>query len=572
MSMTFVKKIKLWQMTILLLVVSFIYFGSLFFSRESFSASDVGIFISGPDNFNAQEKVEFELKLRNKSKFNLQGALYVTLPEFLAFQDADTNEQRVDFDMVRREGEFLQKITLFAKDTQKQGAIKVRAEYTPKGFNGRFEADSLAHVSVSSLPITVIFDLPEKAVDGQALRGSFHFIAQKELEVKPLLARLILPEDFILKDSEPKPKDTTTWEFSEVNPGASYRVDFEGIVKGYEGVNKRFDLLFGINEKEFSFVEQYKISREVKISSAPIRFQQTVNGTDDYIASAGEELKFSISYENKSSVSIEDIVITAVLSGQAFDLTTLAAGTGYFNENTRTLIWNKDFFDELTVLNKDENGKVEFVISIKKDISPKDYKDKNISLKSRAIIDSPKPSLALRGLSLRSEDTSEIKLRTSIDLSMQALYYEGPFSNAGPIPPKVGEKTAYTIVWKAGNSLNEITQARVEVALPQGVFFEQKIYPASSNLVYNSQMNQMIWNIGTLKPGVGSVFPAETVTFGISIIPTESMRGFLAELIEKGKITGTDSFTNEFIEYEFSALNTALPEDEGMREGDGVVQ
>jgi len=265
-------------------------------------------------------------------------------------------------------------------------------------------------------------------------------------------------------------------------------------------------------------------------------------------------------------------VITAELSGEIFDLSTLSTGLGYFNESTKTIIWNKEFMAELARIDKDERGNAEFTISLKKNIAIKDYRDKNITVKSKAVIDSPKPPLALKGLSLRAEDIAEIKLRTDLSLSNSAHYYEGPFSNTGPIPPKSGEKTAYTITWKAFNSLNEVKDATVEAPLPENVAFEQKAYPAGSNLIYNSQTRSMVWNIGTLKPGTGSVIPAETVTFSISITPQETQRGVPAELLGPTKFSGTDTFTNELIEYESPALNTTLPQDQGIREGDGIVQ
>lgn len=568
----YVKKIKLWQATALLAAVSSIYFGSMFFSRASFSASDVILLINGPENFKSQEKIEFELKLKNQSKFNLQGAIYVTLPDFLVFDGVGTNEQRVELGKLTKAGEFAKKVSIFAKETQKQGEIKVRAEYAPEGISGRFEGFANMHVEVSSLPLTVIFDLPQKAVDGQILRGSFYFVAERELEALPLLARLLLPEEFILKDAEPLPQNTTTWEFGEVEPQKSYRVDFEGLVKGYESANKKFDLLFGIKDGDFGFLEQYRVSRELKISSAPIEFSQTINGVSDYVSSVGEELKFNVSYKNKSGVDIEDVVITAELSGDVLDFSTLSTGLGYFNENTKTIIWNKEFMAGLVRLDKDETGNVEFSIALKKNIAIKDYRDKNISIKSKAVIDSPKPPLALKGLSLRAESINQVKLRTSIELSRAAYYYEGPFSNLGPVPPRVGEKTSYTITWKALNTLNEVKDVEITASLPENVSFEQKVYPAASNLIYNSQTHSIVWNIGTLKPGVGNVIPAETVTFGIFIVPKENQRGFPAELIREAKLSGTDTFTGELIEYASPSLDTSLPADQGVREGDGVVE
>ena len=320
------------------------------------------------------------------------------------------------------------------------------------------------------------------------------------------------------------------------------------------------------------FLEQHRVSREVKISSAPMEFNQTINGGSDYVASTGEELKFNISYKNKSGVDIEDAVVTAELLGDVFDFSTLNTGLGYFNESAKTIIWNKEFAAEMARLNKDASGGVDFSVSLKKNMAIKDYRDKNIVIKSKAVLDSPKPPLALKGLSLRAEDIAEVRLRTSIELSSAAYYYEGPFSNTGPIPPRVAEKTTYTIAWKAANTLNEVKDARVEAVLPENVSFEQKVYPAASNLVYNSQTHSIVWSIGAMKPGTGSIIPRDTATFVIAVTPQETQRGFSAELLRQVKLSGTDTFTNELVAYEIPELDTILPQDQGMREGDGIVQ
>jgi len=569
----FLSRLRLAKVAGIIFVLGLIFFSYLFLSRSSFSSSDISILIKGPETFKSQEKVNFEITLINESKFDIQGgALYVTLPEFIVFEGDETSEKKLEFGSVAKHGKTSVGITLFAKDTEMQGVIKVRAEYAPNNLQGIFESIASANVSIASLPLTVIFDLPQKAVNGQSVRGSFHFVVEKELESMPLIARIILPDNFTLRDSAPKPDDTTTWKFDKINPGESYRVEFEGVIEGYESETKNFDLLFGTSDDKTGFKEQYKISRQIRISSSPIEFTQTVNGSVENIASPGEELKFKISYKNKTGVDIEDVSISAQLIGDAFDFSTLNTGSGYFNKETDTIVWNKDFLLGLASLDKDESGNVEFSVSLKKDTTAKDYGDKNIYVKTRAIIDTTKIPLALNGLSLRAESSARVNLRTSLLLSQKAYYYEGPFSNSGPIPPKVGERTTYTIFWRAENSSNEVKDVTVEAALSRHVVFEGKVYPQDSGLNYNSSTHSLSWDLGKLLPGVGSIIPAKTVAFQVSFTPSEEMRGNVAELIEQAKISGTDVFVNEFVESFAPSIDTSLPYDGGIQPGDGIVE
>jgi len=553
--------------------LSIALFAFVFFQRSSLSNSDIALSIEGPQEFKAQEAVEFEIVFENRSRAEIHGAaLFVAIPEFLSFDDLDTVEQKIDLGVVMPHSKTSRKISLFSKETQKEGTIKVRAEYSPGGIEGKFEKAVEYEVSVSSLPLTVIFDIPQKAVNGQRIHGAFHFVSDRGVESLPLFAKIILPSGFALEDSEPIPYEDTIWRFDKIEPETSYQVEFEGVIRGEESEEKNFQLLFGHMKEDGSFAEQYITSRIISISSAPIEFTQMINGEEQYIASPGDDLNFSIRYANKSGVDIEDITVTVQLTGDIFDLGKLNAGLGYFNKNTRTIVWNKNFLQKLARLNEEDGGEINFSVPIKKDITPKNYKDKNIYGVSHALIESSKVPLALKGLSLRAEDEAKIKIRTQLALFQRAYYYEGPFSNSGPIPPRVGEKTIYTILWQITNTLNDANGVKLEAPLPRHVVFEGEVYPLRDNFKYNKDTHSVSWDIGALSSGIGNIFPVETIAFQVSVTPQDNMRGKTFELIEQSKISGTDTFTEEFLEKFASSVDSSLPDDIGIREGDGVVQ
>ena len=572
--MRHVRRITWWQILLLVGVGSFAYYGYLFFGRSGFSGSDVAIVIEGPESFKAQEKVEFEIKISNQSKFEIESSeVFITLPDFLAFDGGEGRERNIVLANIASGQEVSERITVFAEETEVTGTIKARIEYTPKNLQGKFEKTAHFDVSVASLPLTVIFDVPKKVVSGQTLRGSFHFVAEHELESLPLIVKIVPPEDFLIADAAPGPDEApATWIFKKVEPKETYEVEFEGVISGEESAIKIFELLFGNTNEDGLFAAQYTVLREVHISSSPLQFTQSVNGATEYVASPGDTLRFRIGYKNTSGVNIENVRITAQLTGDAFDLGTLNAGQGYFSSNTKTITWNKDLLSSLATLDKEESGTIEFSLSLKDEIVPKSYRDKHILVKSKAVIDSGKIPLALQGLSLRAEDLLLVKIRTAVGLVQKVHYYEGPFSNSGSIPPKVGQKTTYTVVWQATNTLNDLADARIEAPLPRHVAFEERWYPSNNKLLYNSETHSVSWDIGTLSAGTGSISPIATVAFQVSLTPTEEMRGKTAELIEAAKISGQDAFVGELAEAFAPALDTTLPDDVGIREGDGVVE
>ena len=561
-----------------LVVVFFILLVYTFFQRADLSDSDIELSLEGPDTFNAEVRTEFEIKMKNESSFELQDVVFfVNLPEFLSFSglngdDRRVSEQKIDVGNIEKGSEVSKKFELVSVETGATGSIKVRAEYAPKNLQGRFERSASHEVLISPLPLTVIFDVPDRVVNGQKITGTAHFVQNGNIDILPLFAKLIVPSSFSLEDSEPKPYKENIWKFDDLESDKSYEIEFRGVMRGEENEIKEFILMFGYIKEDGSFASQYKTTGSVNISSSPMGFEIKADGKDEYIASGGEEINFSVKYENKSGVDIEDVRITVQLSGSVFDLDKLNTGSGFFNRNTRTIMWDKNFLDSLARLKKDDSGEVTFSVALKDNITPKNYRDKNIIGTASAVIESLNIPLALRGLSVRAEDEVDVKIRSSLNLFSRAYYYEGPFSNSGPIPPRVGEKTTYTILWQITNTVNDIRDARIEAPLPQYVDFEGGVYPPSSGFEYNENTHSVSWDIGMLSSGVGSVFPVETIAFTVSVTPTDNMRGSTFDLVEQSKISGTDTFTEEFLEDFAPKVSSSLPDDIGVGQGDGVVR
>lgn len=569
----FVKNISVWKAVFFFISLSFAVFVFIFMQRSGLSDSDVILSIEGPGKFRAQESVEFEITLKNISKIEMHDTvLFLTLPDFLAFEDYQDTEQRINIGAIPPRGEISKQFVIFSKEAQKEGVINARAEYSPENLQGRFERSIRHAISVSSLPLTVILDLPQKAVSGQRIRGTFHFVSDEEIEKLPLFVKLDLPDGFILDDFEPLPFENTIWKFEKIEPAVTYRIEFEGVIRGSENEEKEIKLLFGYIKEDGGFSAQHNTLRIINISSSPLEFSQAINGKEEPIVSPGDELNFSIKYANRSGLSIEDITITVQLIGDIFDFEKIDTGLGYFNKNTRTIVWNKSFIEQLARLDVEGKGELIFSLPIKTDIMPRNYKDKNIFGISRAVLETSSVPLALKGLSLRAENESRVKLRTAANLFTRAYYYEGPFSNSGPIPPGVGEKTTYTILWQITNTFNDVRTTKIEAPLPGHVVFEGNVYPPKDNFKYNESTHSVLWDVGALSSGVGNIFPVETIAFQVSVTPEDVMRGQTFELIEQSKASGIDTFTGEFLEDFASPVNSSLPDDIGIQRGDGIVK
>ena len=162
-----------------------------------------------------------------------------------------------------------------------------------------------------------------------------------------------------------------------------------------------------------------------------------------------------------------------------------------------------------------------------------------------------------------------------MELFYQKGYFQDEvFGNSGPLPPKVGELTTYTIMWRARNYYSDVKNVKVKAILPSNVELTGEIFPEEevSKFAFDSQSREIVWSVGDLERGSGVFKPGLIVVFQVAFTPNEFQRGQTPEIIGEAKITGEDSWTETTIQGPAPAVNTTLPDDPTITEEMGVVQ
>jgi len=150
------------------------------------------------------------------------------------------------------------------------------------------------------------------------------------------------------------------------------------------------------------------------------------------------------------------------------------------------------------------------------------------------------------------EKNFSVKINSDLNFSQKA-YKEGDFfSNEGPIPFEVGEKTTYTVLWQISNNNNKVEEIFVAADLPEHVRRTHNVFPEEEyeNLDYSEENNRLTWEVGTLKPG-----DEATVAFQLETDP-QSEEDLEAPLMKKAEIRGEDQWTEKVI------TNTVSPIEE----------
>jgi len=154
------------------------------------------------------------------------------------------------------------------------------------------------------------------------------------------------------------------------------------------------------------------------------------------------------------------------------------------------------------------------------------------------------------------------------------FFQDEVFGYSGPIPPRVGEATTYTIICQVKNYYSLVKDIKVKTVLPLGVELTGKIFPEDevTKFAFDSQSREIIWSVGDLERGSGVFTPTKEIAFKVSLTPNESQRGQSPKIINTATITGEDSWTDRILEATSPAIDTTLPDDETVTEETGKVQ
>ena len=469
------------------------------------------------------------------------------------------------------------KVTLFGE----QGSIrpiKIIIEYRIAGSNAIFVKEKLYEVTISSTPINLSVDAPAEISPNQDITLNVKATLNATKAVSKILVKADYPFGFTFIKSTPAPSfGNNIWDLGAIAPGAEHDISISGkMVDVFDGEEKTFNISSGLQseiDKSVIGVIFNSIKSVVTIKKPFIEASLFVNGIyqKEYAIDAKTPISAEIRYENNLDTKVNDLQIKAKISGNAFDRKTISAQQGFYDSSNNTITWDKSSKSQLKELNSGDSGSVVFSVS-----------PLSLFSSTGGILTDPSINIeisisgkqAIEGSTLNELNNSTgsiIHIISDVGFSGKALYYSGPFTNTGPIPPKVEQSTTYTIVWTLSNTANSISKAQINAVLPPWVTFVGSISPKDENLTYNASTKEIVWNVDRIPKGSGITSPARTVAFQISFKPSLSQIKTMPILINEAILTGHDDFANVDIKVNKIGLNTGLDNDMAFPDGGGIV-
>lgn len=541
----------------------------------SFDKSKVKLEISGPERIASGDEAVYTVKYGNKSKTTLKDIKLVfyfpedSWPIETGNDDLIQNLDLNDLGAGQENQIELKARIIGQKDSRKK--VQARLNFRPANLGSHFENQAEFSTVIISVPLILDFDLPLRLVSGQSFDFSLEYFNQGEVVFKDLKLKLEYPAGFNFESAEPEPLERNNfWSVSDLMAGRANKIFIHGVIEGREGERKSFKAQLGVLKND-QFISYAEAVEAVQISVSPLFVSQTVNGAADYVAKAGEVLNYKINYKNTTDVGIKDVVITSQLDGSALDLAGLELEKGSFDGLNRAITWKAGNLPALEFLGPRQEGQIEFKVKIKDSLPIKNYSDKNFSITNTVKINSSQTPLSLANIQVSGQSQMTAKIASQMTLEAKGYFRDDLIPNSGPMPPRVGQATTYTIKWHLSNTSNDLKNVKVTAYLPPHVQWLNKVKPSEADLKYNSGTGQLIWSLGDLPAATGLLLPVKQIVFQVAITPSLNQTGSLVELIGQSIATGQDSFTGLELKSASEPIDTDLPDDLTVSQQDGIV-
>lgn len=467
------------------------------------------------------------------------------------------------------------------------GAISATLTYMPENFSSEFRKEAPFTTIINDLGLDIEFDYFKTALVNEKNELKIRFRGRENNYLKNFRVTLDKPENLEITTLAPEEsgvKDAANyanirpgvWDISEIVSEDRYLpivFTFNEKTEDKQTLVFKFTQLTGETEDD-KYLEFREEQIEFEVMKSDLNLTLIINGSrQDQGVDFGETLNYSIVYNNKGETELHNVIIMAVLKSDFLDRTTLNDGMKG-REKGNTITWSKEEIETLAVLGQDEEGTIDFSISMM-DIGAIEP-DKAYEVESYAQYSVGRPDDDPGGDEPDPEEDSDnrsniiinrINSDMTLDEAVRYFSVDNIPVGTGPHPPQVGEKTEYKVYWEVVNNLHELNELKVTAILPDYVQFSAKNRATVGTVEYDSATREVIWDVGRLPV---TVYQASG-EFNISVTPDEEDKNKIMILLTGTKVSAKDNETETIIEKTVKAKTTKLSGDD-IASGDGIVE
>ncbi|MFA5099185.1 MAG: hypothetical protein WC461_03195 [Candidatus Paceibacterota bacterium] len=517
---------------------------------------DIAFTLSAPQS--VLSGVPFDIEVGAKNNFNNalnDVKISLVLPDgvFFVGESQDKRYYNKDFGSLEKDANFQERIpVIIISQDQKLEKIDVGISYyTPAlGAKARFEQTKTVEISVSEPALKLDISAPQKVLNNEEFEVEVHYKNISDYQFNNAELKFEYPIFFTFKSATINPSSgNNVWKFDSLpTNGAEGSFIIRGkVISPNEALNNfaiTGEFVIEISGQKHSI---NKKSAQLSITSSLLSLNVSLNDSVNYVASLGENLKYKINYRNSSDTGLNDVIITAKLTGEVFDLQTLDSD-GFFDSKTNTITWNVANTSNLRVINPGNEGFVEFQIQTKEGYPIRRQSDKNFTLNVAAEISSLTVPAGVSSDKTIAFANLKNNVSGAVVVSAKAFYSDAAsgITNTGPFPPKVNKPTNFTIHWKITNFSTDISNVKVSGFLQSGVRWTGKVKSSINSVPsYDERTQEVVWNIDKILATQGVILSPVEAVFQVEATPNVTQISQVMPLLSETIIRANDDFNNK---------------------------
>ncbi len=553
---------KLNRKKIILIVIVLIVLLGLasyyYYQRNIYSKEVLKLEILGPSETEVAQEIEYIIKYKNNGDILLEDPrLIFEYPSNSLIENGGPMRQEIFLEDIYpgQERTFTFKARLLGKEGETKVA-RAWLSYRPRNLQARFESDTSLTTVIERVPLTFDFDMPSRVESDKSFDFRMNYFSNIDYPLSDLRIQIEYPFSFEFIEASPRALERVEWEVPLLNPYQGGRINVSGKLSADIGETKVFRAKLGIWQ-DGDFILLKEAVKGIGIIKPSIYIRQEINDNPRYVAYPGDWLRYEIYFKNIGEETLTDLFMVTRLEGEAFDFETMRSDYGSVRPGDNSIVFDWREVSFLQYLSPMEEAKVDFWVKLKDDLG----RVQEPSLKNIVSIGQ-----------VREEFVNKVSSR--MELAQKGYFQDEIFGNSGPVPPRAGESTTYTITWQVKNYYSDVDDVKVTAVLPRGVDLTGRIFPEeeSSKFAFDSSSREVTWSVGDLERGSGVTMPARNISFQVSFVPNLDQRGQTPEIISQAIVSGEDTWTEASLEFSAPALTTDLPDDDTVSEDQGIVQ
>lgn len=535
--------------------------------------------VGGPVSVAAGEPFSAYIEIKNKGGINIEAAdLVLEYPVGMRLR----NNQNVELARDRKTlgkinaGEAVNQILEMVAfgEGGSDKTIKATVEYRLENSNATLVNEGVYTFKLSQSPIDIALNFPIEVKTRQEIDFEVEVRSNASTLIKDLYLQIEYPPGFQFTKSKPEPLKNNLWKLGDLTQGVVKKIVLTGLIEGQEMEEKFFNIKVGTLSQDKMSNVYGSTGKGIVLRKPAFGFTVLINGADleKNIVSSGEKIRGEIIWENNLPVSVQDSSVSLKINGAAVDSVSLFAENGFYRASESALVWTKTTEPALRSISSGQSHSLKFSFSIKKPLPVLAPGDKNFVVSIDAIMSGRKVEPSGENIEVRSDVQKRLLVNSGLQLAARGVHYSGPFTNSGPLPPKVGQETTYTVIWSLINPSNDILDVKISAPLPAYMRWLGAVAPVGAPITFDENTGLVTWNKGVVKAGTGVLSQAEEAAFQIGLTPAPNQVGTSPDILLESILTGTDSFTGATVNISKPGMDTLLRDDPKFDNNQGIVK